>query len=219
MKFKARYNNKRLDEKEYKIVEKLFNPIISQAIRETKLDVLIEFFIKNPEHINCYTPFAGGTWLHFASGENSVDVVKVLLDIGFDPNKGDIMDGSLPIVSACHRKNFEIALILLEAGSKLDTSGEYSASNPLFAAIQGGSTEIVELFLQSGIDTSRKYGEDGNIDALAFAILYGQSEIAEVLALHNADNNHAHAQELILQAKEAIKSLGGLNKIQILPDS
>ena len=206
------------------MVEKLIDPTICHAITQCNLSEIKQFIKVHPEHINCYTPFAGGTWLHFAAGmelegenENYLEVVKCLVELGFDPNKGDSMDGSLPIVSAAREANYDVAKYLLKVGSRLDVNGSGSASNPLFAAIQGGSAKIVKLFLEAGIDTSRTYGEKDNIDALAFAVLYGQTEIAQVLALHNANNNSVDAERLILQAKEAVKPIGGLKQIHILP--
>ena len=201
------------------MVEKIVVPAIYNAIEAgdtVQLKLTINEF---PDYIDYITPFAGGTWLHYAARQGNIKVVNCLLDLGFDPNKVDSLDGGLPIVRASHGAHVDVVLRLLRAGSCLEVSGADSASNPLFAAIQGGSIEIVKTFLDAGIDTSRTYGEKDNIDALAFAILYGQTEIAQVLALHKANNNPSDAETLILQAKEAIKPIGGLKQVKILPDT
>ena len=55
--------------------------------------------------------------------------------------------------------------------------------NPLFAAIYGGNLEIVKLLVENDIELSIKYSGENmdEMDAYAFAVERGQTEIAEYL--------------------------------------
>jgi ankyrin repeat protein len=171
-----------------------FLPDISAAIRSHDLLAVKKLFVDHPDHIDAYTPFAGGTWLHFAAGHDSVEIVAHLIDLGMNVNEGDMREGRTPLVDACAAGNFDIAKYLLDHGAQLDVSA--SVRNPLFAAIAEGSIAIVKLLLNHGIDASVRYDSDTmkNMDAVAFAMMWGQRDIAHVIALGNAGGDEAAAQ-------------------------
>jgi uncharacterized protein len=86
-----------------------------------------------------------------------------------------------PLNEAATAGHVDIAKYLLSCGAELDVSDP--RSNPLFGAIMSGNLEIVKLLIENGIDTQVKYSGESmqNMDALAFAVERGQTEIAALL--------------------------------------
>ncbi len=76
--------------------------------------------------------------------------------------------------------------LLIDADASLDVSN--SIRNPLLAAIVGdrseSSTAVAKLLIDSGIDTDIIYPNLGNDDALDRAILWGRSDIADLIREH-----------------------------------
>src|SRR5438128_3188946 len=128
-----------------------FNPKISSAIRSRDFSALKELLIAEPAQIRAFTPFAGGTWLHYAARESDIDAVRLLLSLGLDVNVGDAREGRAAICDASLGGHEEVVRVLLDAGSRLDTSEP--VRNPLFSAIIGRSLPVVKLLLAQGIDT------------------------------------------------------------------
>lgn len=165
--------------------ETRFNPEISAAIRNRDLPTFQDLLAQEPEQIEAFTPFAGGTWLHYAAREGDIRAVQSLLDLGIDVNVGDSREGRAAICDACLGGHEEIVSALLSAGSRLDTSEP--VRNPLFAAILGASLPIVRLLLKHGIDAKVCYNGQTmrNMDAVAFALERGEGSIAEEISRWN----------------------------------
>lgn len=142
------------------------------------LDSLLDLHL---DIIDAKTFFAGGTLLHYASAEGAADAVNLLLKKGFDPNKPATTYGETPLHAACRNGNVENMEILLAHGGHIDTSESYR--NPLFAAIIGSSSEIVQRLLEAGIDSNVVYTlEDGSVvDALEFARRRGEVDCIHAL--------------------------------------
>lgn len=185
-------------------------PEMSAAIREHDLPRLREAFINFPDLVDIYTPFGAGTWLHFAAREGAFEIVKYLLDYGFDINEGDKDDDITPLCSACQGGHYEIVKYLLDHGAVMDTSA--SVRNPLFAAISGSiqvnalwgaptgeAPQIVRLLLERGIDSKVRYNTKTmkDMDAVAFAMLMGAGGLARIVALWNEGGDEAKAQAAI----------------------
>ncbi|USL39665.1 ankyrin repeat domain-containing protein [Priestia megaterium] len=85
-------------------------------------------------------------------------------------------------IAAAHG-NLDIAEYLINQNVEIDTSE--LDGNPLFAAIYGGHFEIVKLLIENNIDISILFSGDNmkDMDAYAFAIERGQTEIAEYLMI------------------------------------
>lgn len=91
-------------------------------------------------------------WL--AAGAGHPAVVKLLLSSGA-PVDSPGPDGTTPLHRACERGDAESALLLIEAGAKIDTKtggGEPDrrGAPPLLLACQSGSVPIVERLLAAG---------------------------------------------------------------------
>ncbi|MDP3459964.1 MAG: ankyrin repeat domain-containing protein [Hyphomonas sp.] len=162
-------------------------------------------------------PIAGGTWLHLAVGEDSLDVVKFLVQCGLKVNEPSTLDGDLPLVRAAANGKEDIAAFLLDAGSVMDTSA--SIRNPLFAAIVGRSPEVVRLLLKRGIDARVRYTSDTmrDMDATAFALMRGETEIGGIIALHLACGDQSRAEALMLEAQSIAAMHGPLKPMRIIP--
>ncbi|MGH6613396.1 ankyrin repeat domain-containing protein [Sphingomonas sp.] len=182
-----------------------FNPKISQAIRDRNLPALKELFASEPEQVAAFTPFAGGTWLHYAAREGDSDAVSLLLSLGLDANIGDAREGRAAICDAALGGHEDVVRILLSAGSGLDTSEP--VRNPLFSAIVGKSLPVAKLLLSQGINSKVSYNGTSmkNMDAIAFALERGETSIAEEIAFWNSDGNEPAAKALLHQGREVAR--------------
>ncbi|WP_038171597.1 ankyrin repeat domain-containing protein [Verrucomicrobium sp. BvORR106] len=148
-----------------------------KAADVTKVRALIG---ESKERLKLMTAF--GTWLHVAAQAGSPAIVECLLSLGADVNaKGGAFGGAAINVAAAFG-NLKAVELLLAAGAALDVSEP--ERNPLFSAIQGGSSKIVKLLIAKGIDVRVKYTGNSmkDMDALGFAEERGESEIANYLA-------------------------------------
>lgn len=180
---------------------------MSDAIRSNDQNTIRAEFERNPNHRTGRTPFAGGTWLHFAASSGTPDVVQLLIDLGMDVNQPGFQEGELAICRAIDSDRSDNAKVLLDSGSRLDTSK--SVRNPLFAAIVGGSEQGVRMLLSAGIDASVRYNSSTmrNTDAMSFAIFRGRhygariTRLAEIISDHLAEGDEALAQNLLDDAR------------------
>ncbi|WP_394782105.1 ankyrin repeat domain-containing protein [Undibacterium sp.] len=152
---------------------------IRTAIKQDDLSQVAALIDNNKETLHMDTPF--GTWLHVASSMGKFDIVKYLVSSGADVNKNAGTFNADAIRQAASAGHIDIVRYLLTHGSKLDTSEP--EKNPLFASIYGGHLDIVRLLIAEGIDYHIKYTGESmkNMDALAFAVERGQTEIANYL--------------------------------------
>lgn len=137
---------------------------------------------EDPSRLSMLTPM--GTLLHSAVTEGSLPIVKLLVKMGIDVNRGSNEGANpTPIDTAALEGHLDIAKYLLDNGAKMDTSEP--ARNPLFSAIYGGHTEIARLLLDRGIDFRVRYNGKNmnNVDAMAFAKQWGRAEIVELLGV------------------------------------
>ena len=162
-------------------------PLITDAIRRGASDELIGLFERFPEMWDLKVP-AFGTWLHFASAHGTLPIVQYLVQHGFDPDQRN-EDGCNPAALASAKGKADILDCLLSSGSQIDLSD--SVRNPLFGAILAGSSASVERLLEAGIDTTPSYqfgSVPERLDAVAFAVLHGQSALARLIAsTHSRD--------------------------------
>ena len=152
---------------------------IFDAIEEKDTPQVLSLLAAHTDYLNIMTPF--GTWLHVASSEGALEVVKKLISLGLDININGGTFNAGAINLAASEGHYDIVKYLLSCGAKMDISEP--DRNPLFAAIYGGHKDIVHLLLASGIDASVRYTGEymKNMDAYDFAIERGQKEIAAML--------------------------------------
>lgn len=152
---------------------------IRGAIKIGKLDTVIYLLEKEPEMLSWMTPF--GTWLHIAAVYRHLEIIEYLINAGLDINAQGGTFSTNTLERAATKGYLDIAEYLINQNVEMDTSEP--DRNPLFAAIYGGHFEIVKMLVKNNIDISIKYAGDNmkDMDAYAFAIERGQTEIAEYL--------------------------------------
>jgi ankyrin repeat protein len=127
-----------------------------------------------------------------AANSGSLEIVKLLLDHGADPNLSlrPWPWETMPLLFAVRGGHLEIVRLLLENGVKIDTKDSWGVT-PLMAAAQNGDREILELLLAKNPDVNlRMDGKwaDGST-ALMIAAERGDIEIVRALLDRGADAN------------------------------
>lgn len=170
-------------------------PLMTDAIRRGKADELESLFQRFPNFVGLEVP-GFGDWLIYACHHGNVSILEFLVDAGFDVNKLNRDGDQAPLESAASAGKVDNVDFLLRHGAMVRTDS--ARLNPLFGAILGKSLEAAARVVDAGIDTSKRYilGAKTNppLDAVAFAMLHGQREIAHLIALKNASGNEAIAQ-------------------------
>jgi len=138
----------------------------------------------------------GSTPLGDAVGSGQLDSVKALLAAKADPDIAD-NKGRTPLSEAVRENNLEIVKTLLDA--KADPN-EGKLDAPLFCAIKGGNTNMVELLLRSGANpnlpgrlgrwlTGYVSDQTSRFSPLEFSMTQDQPAITRLLLQFKADPN------------------------------
>lgn len=182
-------------------------PKITQAIRSGNLNELVALFEKFPEMKRLNVP-GFGSWLHYAAAHGSLEILEYLIGQGFSVNAKD-EHGRSPIAHSAAKGRIDVTKRLIEKKSTLDTSE--SVSNPLFGAIIGRSAEVAMLLIEAGVDTKASYrfspSSSARLDAVAFAMMHGEAEIAHLIALHRHSGDEIRAREAMEAGLALAKSV------------
>jgi uncharacterized protein len=183
-------------------------PLISDAIDMGAVDEVKALFERFPEFVEFPVP-GFGNWLIYACQYGSISVIKYLIDRGIDINGTNNAGDQSPLEAATSAGRVEVVSFLVKNGAVPGT--RTARLNPLFGAVIGESVECAQLILATGIDARLRYvmGDSNNpsIDALAFALLQGQSDIANLIALQNADGDKDLAQVYLAEGIAAAESI------------
>jgi len=142
-------------------------------------DVLeVKRLLKEGVDINARFGGDGETSLHRAASAGRVEVARVLLDAGANPN-ATTSEGATPLLEASYKGYVDIAKLLLERGANVNAAEKRHGFTPLQEAIRKGNVELVKLLLDGGADMHSKT-IDGR-DAFARAAASGDERIQELL--------------------------------------
>lgn len=79
--------------------------------------------LKAPVDVDARDSF-GGTALHAAMFQNNMDIVKLLLEHGFNPDAQGTSNGYTPLHDAVWAENLEAAKLLIRYGARLDIAAK-----------------------------------------------------------------------------------------------
>jgi hemoglobin len=131
--------------------------------------------------------YAGRTLLHNAAAAGDLQTVRLLLEIGLDPN---VPDGGrhTPLYSVANEcgasRGAEIVHALVEAGANVNAADGVQRCTPLHMAARRGFTGIAEALIQCGADIN---ATDRRGDTpLRRALNCRKASVAEMLAARGA---------------------------------
>jgi len=100
--------------------------------------------------------------LHVGAESSNADLVRYLLDKGFDPNAvGEGIRDVTPLMNAAQMsKNPEIVQMLIDAGADVNKQDSFHRSALSWASYGEGKEEIKQVLVKAGADPSKE-GETG----------------------------------------------------------
>lgn len=125
--------------------------------------------------------------LHMATSGSKVDLLKYLLDQGFEVNFKDTMRQTTALLRAVYNGNIEAARLLAQRGADVNAP-DVLAMTPVMLAVKKGYKDLVELFLSRGADLNAADFRTGKT-MLHFAAARGQSAVVEALLKSGLDKN------------------------------
>ncbi|KAJ7595586.1 ankyrin repeat-containing domain protein [Mycena floridula] len=115
----------------------------------------------------------GEAALEKASSNGNLDIVKLLIEKGVSPKKGQSLQ------KACYHGHLEVVKILVENGADVNALGEEWAT-ALWEAIDGNKKEVVEFLIESGADVNATEPST----PLQLGIQTGHKDIEDILRSH-----------------------------------
>ena len=122
-----------------------------------------------------------GSWLHVAADSGHIGVVKLLLELEFDPNqRSGILEGN-SLNEAAAAGHLDIVKLLHKCGAEIDQS--HQRISPVFSAIYNDHPEVLIYLLENGADPEREYTRKNGakLTAVSYAKELGKSRIVELL--------------------------------------
>ena len=107
--------------------------------------------------------------LHLAVQYRRLEVARLLLKAGADPEARYPLNGETPLMRAARNNDPDSAWILIKSGAKVDAQG-FSGLTALMVAANHGCFEVARILLESGADPNRTApnGRSARTDALKF---------------------------------------------------
>ena len=112
--------------------------------------------------------------------KNYLNIIKLLLNYGANPNIKSKILGSTPLLLAIYKKDYELVLLLIQNGANINLPNKLY-NYPLISAAKYGSLKIVKLLLENGAKILNKNFE--NSTAYHEACRYNNNNIENYLTL------------------------------------
>jgi ankyrin repeat protein len=119
-----------------------------------------------------------GTALAAAAQRNYVDIMRLLLERGANPDAAGTT-GGIPIVGAAYHGHRAAVAMLIKAGANLNNADKRYNDTALINAAWKGHTEIVRLLVAAGADIEVRSAD--NLRAVDWARHYGHKDIEAML--------------------------------------
>lgn len=151
----------------------------SALIEQEDLLEIERVLTEHPEIVNLY--YGNESWIHIAAQEGQLDVLRLLISRGADPNLRDEDEPTVPLRKATIRNHVEVARLLLENGADPKVEGLVTSA---IVNNKPRALEMLKLLDQYGADLHSVYTHVGTkkpMNALALAIEGGNSEIVNYL--------------------------------------
>lgn len=126
-----------------------------------------------------------GTPLYYAVDKNHVDIVRILLMHGADPNEKSIV--TLPLMQAVFKGYVDVTRLLLDHGADANKKDNLELT-PLIYAAENDNVNIVRVLLNHGADINATAGTFQQT-ALIYATLSGNSNVVRLLLSRGANVN------------------------------
>ena len=157
--------------------------------------------------------------LGYAAWHNCVELVRILLDEGADPNWRECLEEAHPLALAA-RSCDEIFHLLLDAGADVNAAAGFYCGTPLEEVAASGNLSHVQELLERGADVNVAPCEfedwRNHLTALQHAVSAGCEEIVPVLIEAGADINapasRSHGRTALQRASEG----GNLDQVRML---
>jgi len=118
-------------------------------------EILLRLIKQFPDQTNTYS-VDGFTPLGLASFFGNIEVVKILIDNGANPNIASNNRFKVtPLHSACAISNYVIAEILIKNGADVNAKQMQNVT-PLHSAAHNGHAKLVKLLIDNGADINSK---------------------------------------------------------------
>ena len=171
------------------LLERGADPNISTEWAETPIFMAAKN--KYTEIVTLLIDFGAKLSILYAIRKYQTDVIRVLLEIGADPNEEDLK-GNTPLLLATIGKRIlgshrvKIVKILLESGACPKKTSKYG-STPLYYAAAGGDAAIIKLLIDAGANPNcaNVLGET----PLHLAAALGKANVVKILLERGADKS------------------------------
>jgi ankyrin repeat protein len=127
----------------------------------------------------------GTSALHWAAYRDDLEMVKLLLAAGANPQATTREGAITPLLMACQNGNVTIIEALLKAGADVNAV-KSNGTTPLMMAAASGSASAVETLLAHGANVNAKELAHGQT-ALMFAAALNRAAVIKILMANGAD--------------------------------
>ena len=148
--------------------------LLENAIGEGNPEELRSLVKEKGADVNAKFPWRRYYLLSAAITSGNLEMVRVLLELGANPNTRE--DFGYPIIyGAAQEGNTEVVRLLIDAGADVDGSAA------LWTAIDHGRTEVVRLLVEAGADVNPKDPWNQGSSFRTLAKISGNPEIVQIL--------------------------------------